>query len=385
MPANNSQYAYMCHYYANPLSVLLSSELDNNALSAEVMEIVRCLPSFCTFIETAVETGNITEVRSLLNDDARLCERLQEQQTHTKQWVLDVLRNVKILTAIRPTETNFVQSYLDAVAVGIDMSNEHKEFLTIVRRMPPSEAILFLTRALEIIQSGDASIGLRGWAEESKVVVTKLSSMLSEIETLQKSSDEEGSTLKSKYSGHNKVLRTTVIAQKVQLSRDTADLSDADKAYTSVIDRLVDHLGSTLQTPKGEDVLLHEAWLYDFKTPYKDIFIPRPRAVLERALSRPHDYLGCSCCKSGEGEIKPTLPATAIVYHLYRETGSLINVADLWSAFSAMVGEGSKDGIDERTALVLFYRALSELKAMGFVKQSRKKADHIAKLAWQGL
>ena len=77
--------------------------------------------------------------------------------------------------------------------------------------------------------------------------------------------------------------------------------------------------------------------------------------------------------------------STAILYHLYLETGSLINVADLWSALYAIVGEEKEDGLDERSALVLFYRALSELRIMGFVKQSRKKADHIAKLAWQGL
>lgn len=33
----------------------------------------------------------------------------------------------------------------------------------------------------------------------------------------------------------------------------------------------------------------------------------------------------------------------------------------------------------------LFSRALAELKYMGMVKSSRKKADHISKLAWKGL
>lgn len=33
----------------------------------------------------------------------------------------------------------------------------------------------------------------------------------------------------------------------------------------------------------------------------------------------------------------------------------------------------------------LFSRALAELKYMGMVKNSRKKADHLAKLAWKGL
>jgi origin recognition complex subunit 3 len=33
----------------------------------------------------------------------------------------------------------------------------------------------------------------------------------------------------------------------------------------------------------------------------------------------------------------------------------------------------------------LFQRALGELKFLGFVKPSRKKTDHIAKMMWKGL
>lgn len=33
----------------------------------------------------------------------------------------------------------------------------------------------------------------------------------------------------------------------------------------------------------------------------------------------------------------------------------------------------------------LFSRALAELKYLGMIKSSRKKADHVAKLLWKGL
>ena len=33
----------------------------------------------------------------------------------------------------------------------------------------------------------------------------------------------------------------------------------------------------------------------------------------------------------------------------------------------------------------LFSRALAELKYLGMIKNSRKKADHLAKLSWKGL
>lgn len=93
--------------------------------------------------------------------------------------------------------------------------------------------------------------------------------------------------------------------------------------------------------------------------------------------------------------MQATLPATSILYHLYLEAGSLINVADLWSAFYALVSghkeeeeeseendEQQEKQLDERKALVMFYRGLAELRAMGFVKSSKKKTDHIAKVRW---
>lgn len=376
----------MCHYYASPLSILLSEELDTELLQKEHLEAVRSLPSFRHSIEAKLGNGDVSQVRQLLDDDVHLIGRLREERSESRKWVLDVLKHIKIMTANKTLTADFIQLYLDALATGIDVAGDNTDFLDSVQRMSPPEATAFLTQVLDTIKEGDGSLGLDPWTEESEKSVIALSGVLADIKALYEVAEENGTTLRSKYTGQSKVLRTTVVAQKVQLSRDSAALTDEDKAYTDLIDRLVEHLGMTLKVPKAEDVFLHEVWLYDSKAPYKDAFVPRPRIVVERALSRPHDYLSCSCCKSGEADqIMPTLPATAILYHLYLETGSLINVADLWAAYYAIVGEENEDGLDERTALVMFYRALSELKTVGFVKQTRKKADHIAKLAWKGL
>lgn len=39
----------------------------------------------------------------------------------------------------------------------------------------------------------------------------------------------------------------------------------------------------------------------------------------------------------------------------------------------------------DATYRALFSQALAELKYLGMIKSSRKKADHLAKLAWKGL
>ena len=86
----------------------------------------------------------------------------------------------------------------------------------------------------------------------------------------------------------------------------------------------------------------------------------------------------------------PTMPVASILYKLYLESGPLINTFDLWSAFYSIVGDGEggdvgEGGVDRATAQALFYRGLAELRALGFVRASKKKTDHLAKLAWKGL
>jgi len=47
------------------------------------------------------------------------------------------------------------------------------------------------------------------------------------------------------------------------------------------------------------------------------------------------------------------------------------------------LGDGNFLLMDRHRAL--FYRGLAELKYLGLVKNSRKKTDHLTKLAWKGL
>jgi origin recognition complex subunit 3 len=151
--------------------------------------------------------------------------------------------------------------------------------------------------------------------------------------------------LRSQYDVRNESLRTTVVAQKVLLSKHKATLSEQDKTYSELVGEFHDHLeryfSETFVDPR--DLKLIEVLMYDLKSPHTEVFQPKPRFAIERALASPHDYLGCECCgPDGEKEegasLAATQPATAILYQLYLESGSLINVSDLWSAFNTLGG-----------------------------------------------
>ncbi|KAK7989171.1 hypothetical protein PG989_009486 [Apiospora arundinis] len=376
------KYAYMCHFYTNPFSVLLADDADQVTLQTEHLEVARSLNSFRSHVEASLHNKALNHVQSLLDDDDYLTRQVREQLKSSRNWVRHSLRTLKLLMCHPEYASKFTQLYIDLLSQGIGGEDQLSDLMGSMKRMDPGEMMSILHQMVAIIKDGDSSMGLEGCADESDPTVALLSEVVAEIQSLSQEAEEAGSTLRSEYSGQNKIMRTTVIAQKVQLSQDAATLTQQDKSYTKLVDKTIEHLEGILKCDGAADVWLHEAWLYDFKTPYREVFMPRPRAVVQRALQRPHDYLACSCCNSSKDQIMPTLPATAILYHLYLETGSLINVADLWTAFYGIVSEDEADGLDERTALVLFYRAMSEMRVLGFVKPSRKKVDHIAKLAW---
>lgn len=186
--------------------------------------------------------------------------------------------------------------------------------------------------------------------------IPSLPSILSDLETL---TGIHPNPIRSSHGiNHQKAMRTTNVAQKVGLSAHFLTPSHQDRGYSTLTDRahvaLQNFFQETLITPQS--LFLHEILIYDLKSPHRDAFAPKARAAVERALSSPHDYLGCECCDiDGEdhGALTGSQPATAVLYHLYLESGSMINMADLWEAFSAVLRTEESEDEEGEEARVL--------------------------------
>ncbi|KAG6041582.1 hypothetical protein E4U41_003478 [Claviceps citrina] len=396
------KYAYMCHFYANPLSILCSSTTHGiEPLQREHVEAVRNLPSFRRTVEREVDEctqSSLRHAKSMIEDDDYLLALIKDGYSNRQAWEDAFLRSLLVFQAAGVQQGPFSRAYVDGMVDGPPLSAHHEGFVQAVRRMDPEALCGFLRRVIGIFQEGDALVHLGAAAAGGRDagLVASLRSILESVSELRAAAEAAGVTLRSRYSGCARVMRTTVIAQKVQLSLDAAALRDEDRRLTQLVDELTSllcaHYSHHPHHPHAGPgaVLFSECWLYGSKTPARDVFVPRPGIVFERSLGRPHDYLNCACCRPDSGGLQATLPAASILYQLYRETGSLINVADLWAAFNAVVGregdddtgDGDGDGDGERRALVMFYRGLAEMRALGFVKSSKKKVDHVAKVKW---
>lgn len=385
----------MCHFYGNPLSVFMVADdaMNSELVQSEHLEAFRQLPSFRRMVEDAVEDGRLRFAKSAIQDDEFLTEMIFDIPKLREEWAGQTLRALSLLRALGVAQEPFSQMYLRALSDGVDLSQDWFDVVSSIKRQQPEEFLEMLQRLVDVIRSDDDSLWRSPQGREaSQEHTSRIQELIKQVRDLQGLADGKGNALRSAYGGQSRVLRTTVVAQKVQLSRDSAALSEEDKEFTGVVDRAVELLLGLVRSGPATGVALHEAWLYEARSPHREVFVPRPRQVFERSLLRPYDYLACSCCRADGDGISTTLPVTSLLYHLYLEAGSIINVADLWAAFFAMVGredraegqdqEQEEGGHDERTALVLFYKGLAELKALGFVRASRKKADHIAKLKW---
>ncbi|KAI9844955.1 MAG: hypothetical protein M1838_001962 [Thelocarpon superellum] len=373
------KYAYMSHFYANPLSILLVED-DEELLDLQPLHLqaIRHLPSFQQWVEDVLDQGDGERVQLLLTDDAHLLKTVlqcRKELLDAAAGLLSAVDFLRVLFACFPNRTSPLSSELYAKAVAGEMMHDVvvRDLFLSIKKMP-SDA---LAKLLETLTAATTPI-----ADEMIQLQRKL-------HALHKSRHRDGQKdpLRSEHDLRHNTLRTTVIAQRVEISKQRSALSADDLAYSKIVhdthDLLYGYLTTHLQAP--HERFLHEIFFYDLRSPYRDVFAPRLRPAIERALASPQDYLNCTCCAGSSEGLSSTLPPTAILYQLYLESGAFINVYDMWRAFYTIVAGEDGDDCDETSAMALFSRALADLRHLGMIKHSRKKTDHVAKLAWKGL
>jgi origin recognition complex subunit 3 len=374
----------MCHYYGNALSLLNEGFLDDVSMTAETFEAVRILPSFRDLIEKTLETGQSFQAQMLMEKDQILLGTMKDNLKEGKMATLAIFRAIYLLESLSSEPVELADLYVNAVEGRLEASNTVSKLLDTLKRMNPEELVEFTSRMRTTIETGCADMDLKGWDTECAETIEHLSVVMEHLAKLIKDSKESGVPLQSSYAIHNKGLRTTIIAQRVQLSYEKSSLSEQDQAFTSIVDKVSTALRESLACLKPTDIFLHEVWLYDSIVPMQDVFTPRPRHAIEHALSMPYNYLQCACCTVKE-DLSAVQPTTAILYQMCLQAGSLVNISDLWTTFCDSQQRTEEEGFNEREALAEFYKGLVELKLLGLIKQSKKKIDHLAKISWMGL
>ena len=100
------------------------------------------------------------------------------------------------------------------------------------------------------------------------------------------------------------------------------------------------------------------------------------------------DSGGCECGAGGEerGGYGSSYGAVSISFFLFPIRVNLLVVGrKLTKAFENVFVCVCVCVLMRLEYRALFYRGLAELTFLGFVKETKRKTDHVAKLAWKGL
>lgn len=398
------KHAYMSHFFANALSVLLADKIVEEGLS-ELCEAIRNAESFRNHAEGLLGEGKkgAKEVRKLLQDDTYLLKRAREsvREGHHKMYMVhEAVAAFKELPSLLrlapPPNSSAFDIDIEALSgKDFNSSDPYTSIMSMLERVRSDQL-------LDILRGYSLAIG--GSRPEQTPPLRDILTRLHAFQTL-----HDSTSIRSAYDPSHPTTTTTLTkSNTITLTKAKPQLTEAEEQYTQIMDDLLASLESYFDThitkAHYKSLFMHEAFVYDLKVPLNGTFTPRPRFAIERALSRPGDYLGCECCSSSSSSsspgVHPALPPTSVLWHLWRDAGAVINVRDLWEAFRSTVCQDDGDDDDEetppvdgkvsaRTGLALFYRALAELDMLGLVKQTKKRpapgVDCIVKAGWNGL
>ncbi|XP_074675695.1 origin recognition complex subunit 3 isoform X2 [Strix aluco] len=378
------------HFCSQPVSVLCCQLVDAkkraDSLSHDQCENIRKLPSFRRYVESQVSEKQI----ALLTEDTYLKETTQEllEDLHVyHENYLSVLRCLHVFTSFLPKYPlgkQIRELHCACLENQVWETEEYESSLQLARMLNKSDLVTMLQQCVEIFVSSSG--------KEFDNTVEKLKEFLTQFQKLEAEAfQEQDVSVSSQKELQKKTdlyhLQKTLLELKE--SRRSKKLTKFEMLRFEVVD-YIDSLVRNYLVPANHKTL-HEIAYFNTASVLREHLNAAPRIALHTALNNPYRYLKNQELKSDEGSISNKAPDICIAYKLHLECGRLINLVDWLEAFSTVVmaAEGlnadaaSSDQVDD-IIHARFIRAVSELELLGFIKPSKQKTDHVARLTWGG-
>ncbi|XP_025781753.1 origin recognition complex subunit 3 [Puma concolor] len=345
------QLSLLEHFYSQPLSVLCCnlSEAKRriNFLSENQCENIRRLPSF---------------------------RRHVEKQASEKQVAL--LTNERFLK-IR-------ELYCTCLEKNIWDSEEYASALQLLRMLAKDELMTILQKCFKVFKSSSE--------KQLGSTAKRIEEFLAQFQSLDAEAKEEEDTSGLQSKGLQKTdlyhLQKSLLEMK-ELRRTSKKQTRFEALREKVVNFIDSLVREYLLPPETQP--LHEVMYFSAAHTLRAHLNAAPRIALHTALNNPYYYLKNEALKSEEGCIPNVAPDICIAYKLHLECSRLINLVDWSEAFATVVTAAEKMDAnsitsEERNEIIhaRFIRAVSELELLGFIKPTKQKTDHVARLTWGG-
>uniref|UniRef100_A0A669DSS3 Origin recognition complex subunit 3 n=1 Tax=Oreochromis niloticus TaxID=8128 RepID=A0A669DSS3_ORENI len=351
------QLALLEHFHSQPLSVLCCKKkqalFNVTQLSKPNLDRIRQLPSFKRY----VEKQEAQEQVNLMTDDSHLkevCQQLIKDLHKYHKNYYPILRCLHTLTSSLPRYPlgkQIRELYLICLAKNVWENEDYQSVLMCFpsRMLAKGEMVSLLQKCVEILQLSKS--------KKMKNALVQLEELLTLLE--------------------------------MNESRRAKRLSPFENLRNEALEFIDNLVKSHLSPPESQP--LYEVCYYSSSATVRRHLNATPRTSIQAALSNPYYYLQNDSLKSEDGTVSNTAPDICIAYKLHLECGRLINLYDWLEAYSTVVSAAEGNDQDsenfgkvDEVKHARFIRAVSALEFLGFIKSTKQKTDHVARLTWGG-
>ncbi|XP_060735997.1 origin recognition complex subunit 3 isoform X1 [Tachysurus vachellii] len=386
------QLALLEHFHSQPLSVLCCEKKEFLAcaqkLSHQDVEMVRHLPSFMRY----VDSQDTQEQVQLLTSDEHVkvvCQKLLKDLRKYHKNYYPMLRCLHTLTSSLPKYPlgkQIRELHISCLEKNIWETNEYESAMQLLRLLAKDELVTTLRKCVDILKSGKT--------KKMKSALHELEDYLVKFEQLDSMYVEDLNEEEVTSPGKDLQKKTDLFQlQKTLLemkgSRRSKKMSPFELLRNETLGVLDGLVRSHLTPPELQP--LYEVCYYSSSAILRRHLNATPRTSIQTALNHPFYYLQNVSLKTDAGTVSNAAPDICVAYKLHLECGRLINLYDWLEAYAtvASAAEG-KDPDSEEYGKVdelkhaRFIQAVSELEFLGFVKSTKQKTDHVARLTWGG-
>ncbi|XP_054653032.1 origin recognition complex subunit 3 isoform X4 [Dunckerocampus dactyliophorus] len=387
------QLALLEHFHSQPLSVLCCKKKEalRNVmqLSHADLERIRKLPSFTRY----VEKQESEERAELLKNDAQLKEVCHKLIKDLHKYHKNYYPTLKCLHALTsslpryPLGKQIRELHLICLEKSVWETEDYQSALKLLKMLAKDELIALLQRCAEILQPVKS--------KKMKSALVQLEDMITKLKQLDAASEvaqcEEGSLT----SPVKELQKKTDLFQlqkallEMSESRRSKKQSPFEILRSEALEFIDNLVKSHLFPPECQT--LNEVCYYSSSSSVRRHLNATPRTSIQAALSSPYYYLLNDNLKTEDGSVSNAAPDICLTYKLHLECGRLINLYDWMQAYATVVSaaEGHDPDSDnfgkvDDVKHARFIRAVSELEFLGFIKSTKQKTDHVARLTWGG-
>ncbi|XP_071354044.1 origin recognition complex subunit 3 [Trachinotus anak] len=388
------QLALLEHFHSQPLSVLCCNKkealLNVMQLNHRDLERIRQLMSFKRY----VEKQDAQEQVNLLKDDSHLkevCQRLIKDLRKYHKNYYPVLRCLHTLTSSLPRYPlgkQIRELHLICLEKNVWENEDYQSAMKLLKMLAKDELITLLLRCAEILQPIKS--------KKMKKALVDLEELLAKFKQLDTTAVETAPSVEESITSPVKDLQKKTDLFQLQKtllemneSRRAKRLSPFEVLRNEALEFIDDVVKSHLSPPECQT--LNEVCYYSSSATLRRHLNATPRTSIQAALSSPYYYLQNDSLKTEDGSVSNAAPDICIAYKLHLECGRLINLYDWLEAYATVVSaaEGNNPDSDNfgkvnEVKHARFIQAVSELEFLGFIKSTKQKTDHVARLTWGG-